>query len=280
MEKSEQQAKAIAFNALHHNGEMLVLPNIWDPLGARLLESIGYPAIATASYSVALSNGYDDGEQIPMNDALTRIAQIVKIVRVPVTADFEGAYARNEIELQNNIELLLQTGVVGLNFEDYNSASGSLYPIDVQCKRISVIRKVADTWGIPLFINARTDVYLRPNLYLAEHRLGEAVHRGKAYLDAGGNCVFAPGMKDKEELSKLITTLRSPVNVIALPGIPDLKSLREIRVTRLSLGPGFLRIAMKAMRDLAIKLKNSDGLDEVLDNDVTSDYLKSLIKNR
>jgi 2-methylisocitrate lyase-like PEP mutase family enzyme len=274
-----QQAKAIAFKALHHSGEMLIIPNIWDPLGARLLESLGYPAIATASASVALTNGYDDGEQIPLHDALTRITEITRIVKVPVSADFESGYAGNDVQLQRNVELLLQTGVVGLNFEDFNMRTGELYPVDVQCKRIKVIRKVADAAGVPLFINARTDVYLRANLYPQDKKLDETMSRGMAYLDAGGDCFFPPGMKDKDELSKLIHALKSPLNIIAVPGIPDFKTMEEIGVARLSLGPGYLKIAIKAMKDLALKLKGHDGLTDVLQNDVTSDHLKKLVKN-
>jgi 2-methylisocitrate lyase-like PEP mutase family enzyme len=274
-----QQAKAIAFKALHHSGEMLIIPNIWDPLGARLLESLGYPAIATASASVALTNGYDDGEQIPLHDALTRITEITRIVKVPVSADFESGYAGNDVQLQRNVELLLQTGVVGLNFEDFNMRTGELYPVDVQCKRIKVIRKVGEAAGIPFFINARTDVYLRANLYPQDKKLDETIARGKAYLDAGGDCFFPPGMKDKDELSKLIQALKSPVNIIAVPGIPDFKTMEDIGVARLSLGPGYLKIAIKAMKDLALKLKGHDGLTDVLQNDVTSDHLKKLVKN-
>jgi 2-methylisocitrate lyase-like PEP mutase family enzyme len=274
-----QQAKAIAFKALHQGDEMLIIPNIWDPLGARLLESLGYPAIATASASVALTHGYDDGEQIPLDDALTRITEITRIVKVPVSADFESAYAGNDVQLQRNVELLLQTGVVGLNFEDYNARTSSLYPADVQCKRIKVIRKTAEAAGIPFFINARTDVYIRGNLYPLHERLEETIARGKAYLDAGGDCFFPPGMKDKDELFKLIQTLKSPVNVIAIPGIPDFETMKQIGVARLSLGPGYLKIAIKAMKDLALKLKGHDGLTDVLQNDVTSEHLKKLVKN-
>jgi 2-methylisocitrate lyase-like PEP mutase family enzyme len=276
---TQRRAKADRFRELHHGGEMLILPNIWDPLGARLLESLGYPAIATASASVAFTNGYDDGEQIPINDSLTRIAEITRIVKVPVSADFESGYAEDEDQLKRNIELLLQTGVVGLNIEDFNRKAGSLYPRDVQSRRIRVIRTVAESAGIPLFINARTDVYLRGNLYREDQRLEETISRGKAYLDAGGDCVFPPAMKDKQELSKLVQALRAPVNVIAMPGIPDFNTMKDIGIARLSLGPGYLKIAVKAMKDLALKLKGHDGLTDVLENDVTSDHLKNLVKN-
>jgi 2-methylisocitrate lyase-like PEP mutase family enzyme len=273
-----QQDKAKEFKALHHNGELLILPNIWDALGARMLEELGYRAIATASASVAFTHGYDDGEKIPMSDALARISQISKSVNLPVTADFESAYADNDTQLQKNIEALLQTGAVGLNFEDYDRKTGSLYPVDIQCKRVGVIRTVADRAGIPLFINARTDVYLHGNLYNGEQRLDETINRGKAYLDAGADCLFAPGMKAKEELSMLVHAVKLPVNIMAIPGIPDFDTLKDIGIARISLGPGFLKIAIGAMRDLAVKLNGYEGLDEILENEITTEYLRNLVK--
>lgn len=277
MENSASQQKARVFKELHHSGTVLVLPNIWDPLGARLLESLGYPAVATASASVALTNGYDDGERIPFNDVVTRLAQIVKSVALPVTADIESGYTDTEEQLQKNIEALLETGIVGINFEDYNKRTGLLLPIESQCRRIKLIRKVADAMQVQLFINARTDVVLRGKEFGTEQKMDETLNRGKAYLNAGADCFFPLAVKNKNELVRLMASLQCPINVLALPGIPDFKTLRDIGIARVSLGPGFLKIAIKAMKTLAMKLKNYDGLEEVIENEVTSEYLKNLV---
>ena len=275
---SSQKVKAEQFKMLHHGSEILVLPNIWDPLGAALLESLGYPAIATASASVALTNGYEDGEHIPFNEVLTRLRNIAGSVNVPVTADIESGYASSDGELESNIEKLISTGVVGINLEDHDKQSDSLFSLEAQCKRIQVVRKVAEAMNVPLFINARTDVYLRGKGFnTPEEKLNETLRRGKAYLDAGADGLFPPAMKDKDELAKLVSVLSCPVNVIAMPGIPDFRTLREIGVKRVSLGPGFLKIAIKAMKQLAIKLKNYEGLDEVIGNEVSSEDLKKLV---
>src|SRR5665213_2754646 len=151
-----QQAKALLLHELHHNGKMLVLPNIWDPLGAALIENLEYPAIATASASIAFTNGYDDGEKMPFNDLLTLLTKIAKSVNIPVTADIESGYANTDAELQKNMEMLINTGIVGINIEDTNKQSGDLYTIERQCQRIRLIRKVSEDMGIQLFINART----------------------------------------------------------------------------------------------------------------------------
>lgn len=276
-----QKEKAKLFKELHHNGNILVLPNIWDPLGAALLQSLEYPAIATASASVAFANGYDDGEHVPFKDVLTLLSKIAASVNLPVTADIESGYASTQADLQKNIELLLSTGIVGINFEDYDKQTESLFPLEVQCERIGLIRKISEALGLPLFINARTDVYLRGKVFITEEeKLSETIKRGKAYIEAGADCLFPPAMKIKDDLKKLITTLKCPVNVIAIPGIPDFKSLQQIGVARLSLGPGFLKVAIKAMKDVALKLKSYEGLSEVTGIDVTSADLKTLVTKK
>jgi len=276
-----QKVKAEQFKKLHHGSQILVLPNIWDQLGALLLESLGYPAIATASASVAWTNGYADGEFVPFNEVLTRLKNIAGSVNLPVTADIESGYASSDGELESNIEKLISTGVVGINLEDHNKQSDSLFSLEAQCKRIKVVRNVAEAMDVPLFINARTDVYLRGKGFnTSEEKLNETLRRGKAYLDAGADGLFPPAMKDKDELAKLVSVLSCPVNVIAMPGIPDFTTLRGIGVKRVSLGPGFLKIAIKAMKQMAIKLKNYEGLDEVINNEVSSEDLKKLVSGR
>src|SRR3954468_20721043 len=115
---STQKAKAESFKALHHSGKLLVLPNIWDPLGANLLESLNYPAIATASASVAFTNGYDDGQRISFDSVLAILKKIVSSVNVPVSADIESGFAENDLQLEENIKQLLATGIIGINIED------------------------------------------------------------------------------------------------------------------------------------------------------------------
>ncbi|MEO8416003.1 MAG: isocitrate lyase/phosphoenolpyruvate mutase family protein, partial [Ginsengibacter sp.] len=159
----QQKEKATYFRELHYTGKMLVLPNIWDPIGALLLESLEYPAVATASASVAYANGYNDGENIPFNDLLILLNKITGNVAIPVTADIESGYADNDIQLRKNIQLLIDTGIAGINFEDTDKKTNALLPVETQCNRIRLIRKVSDEKGIPLFINARTDVYLHDN---------------------------------------------------------------------------------------------------------------------
>jgi len=270
--------KANIFHRLHHSGKLLILPNIWDPLGAPLLENLGYQAVATASAAVAFSEGYDDGEKIPIAKVFDNLKRITSSVDIPVTTDFESGYADEEPDLYQNIKALLQTGVVGINIEDTSKKTRALLPIETQCNKIRIIKKAAADAGMSLFVNARTDVVLNPKLFTTEEsRIEEIIKRGKAYKDAGADCFFPIALKDKSQIEALIAVIEMPVNLIAIPGIPPLDELERIGVARLSLGPSFLKIAIKSMKDLATQLKDFDGLKAILENDVTTDYLKRLV---
>jgi 2-methylisocitrate lyase-like PEP mutase family enzyme len=278
MKIMNQKEKAERFRELHHSGKMLVLTNIWDPLGALLMENLGYPAIATASAAIAYANGYNDREKIPFMDLLALLTRITTSVNLPVTADIESGYAGNDNQLQENIKLLLNAGIVGINIEDTNHKTHSFQSVESQCNKIRLIRKSADEMGIPLFINARTDVYLHEkNFATAKAKFDEVIKRGLAYKEAGADGFFPITLKQEEEIKELIDRVKLPLNIITMPGINYLKTLSKIGVARVSLGPSLLKIAIKAMKELAIQLKDYEGLSSITGNEITSDYLKSLV---
>ncbi|MEP7146491.1 MAG: isocitrate lyase/phosphoenolpyruvate mutase family protein [bacterium] len=274
-----QQHKAELFHQLHHNGKMLVLPNIWDPLGAALLENLGYPAVATASASIAFTNGYDDGENIPFYEMLSVLNRIISNVSVPVTVDFESGYSPTLHGLEVNIRMLIKAGAIGINIEDFDKRTGRLFTVEQQCERIELIKNISIEMNVPVFINARTDVYIRDiDLKTDQEKFIETLSRGKEYLRAGGDCFFPIAMKTKNDIQNIISDLKCPVNILLLPGVPDLKTLEESGVSRVSLGSSFLKTSIRAMKDAAIRLLNYDGSDEITGNDVTWDYLKNLIQ--
>ncbi|MCC6448612.1 MAG: isocitrate lyase/phosphoenolpyruvate mutase family protein [Chitinophagaceae bacterium] len=280
MKKYTQKEKALQLYQLHHADKPLVLPNIWDILGAKLLADIGYSAIATASASIAYSNGYHDGERIPFCDLLVTLTKIANSVNVPVTADIESGYTDDSIQLQENIRQLIKTGIVGINIEDTNHATKSMYSVENQCNRIKMIRAISDELDIPLFINTRTDVLLYDKDFPTDEvRLAELIKRGMAYKEAGADSFFPIALRQTESIQKLVSELKMPINILTLPGIPDLKILQEIGVSRISLGPSFLKIAIKAMKSLAVELKNYEGLHSITENEISSEYLKSVISN-
>lgn len=275
---ANQNQKALAFRALHHAANLLVLPNVWDVLGAALLEDIGYPAIATASASIAYTNGFQDGEQIPFNQLLSIITQIVKGVSLPVSVDFESGYARSKSHLQKNVAKLIEAGAIGVNIEDTNKYTGKLYPPGVQAGRINAIRDVADKMNIPLFINARTDIFIEGKYKGEEEdKLKQTVLRGKSYKQAGADGFYPILIKDIEIIRTIKTELQMPLNILLMPGLPPLRELERMGIARVSLGPGFLRTAIHAMKEHAMDLKNLNSNGKFRDNLVTSDYLKKLI---
>jgi len=275
---SNQQEKAKQFYELHHSGRLLILPNIWDCLGANLLENLNYPAIATASASVAFTNGYDDGQRISFDSVLALLKKIVSSVNIPVSADIESGFAENDSQLEKNIKQLLATGIVGINIEDTDKETNSLLPTETQCESIKLIKKVSEEIGVRLFINARADVYLRgKNLVTPESKFEEALKRGRAYKAAGADCFYPIAMTRQEDIKSIVEQLQMPVNVLTIPGIPELNILNEIGVARVSLGPSFLKIAIRAMKNLALRLQNFDGLAEITENEITSAYLKDLV---
>ncbi|MGZ4047035.1 MAG: isocitrate lyase/phosphoenolpyruvate mutase family protein, partial [Bacteroidia bacterium] len=179
--------------------------------------------------------------------------------------------------LQKNIERLVNTGIVGINLEDTNRQKNTLFSIETQCKRIGIVRKISEDMNIPLFINARTDVYIRDNFASDEEKFEETIKRGRAYLNAGADCIFPIVMKQKQDIQNLISVLKCPINILTIAGVPDLKTLSEIGVARVSLGPSFLKIAIRAMKNMAVKLKNYEGIEEIYENEITTDYLKNLV---
>ncbi|MDX6182421.1 isocitrate lyase/phosphoenolpyruvate mutase family protein [Flavobacterium sp. Fl-77] len=276
-----QKEKAQQFHKLHNTGELFVLPNIWDPLGAALLENLEYPAIATASASVAYSNGLSDGEKITFDEVLNNLGKITNSVNIPVTADIESGYATNNKELENNIKRLIEKGIVGINIEDTNRSTNNLYTIKAQCDRIKLIKKVSIEMDIPLFINARTDVFLHEDSYTTEEsKFEEILNRGLAYKDAGANCFFPIAITSQENIQQLFAQLKMPINILTIPGIPDLITLHNLGVVRVSLGPSLLKIAIKAMKHIALQFKENQGLSTIIENEITSDYLKMLIKKK
>lgn len=276
--KFTQAEKAKQLYELHYSNKLLILPNIWNVLGALLLEDIGYSAIATASAAIAYANGYNDGENIPFTDVLNILTRIANSVNLPVTADIESGYAENEIQLEKNIRALIKAGIVGINIEDSDKKTKSLLPADVQCKRIKLIKKISAEMNVPLFINARTDTFIYEKSFDSQQlKLEESIKRGHAYKAAGADCFYPILVYKKDDIQTIVEEVRMPVNILVAPEIPELNVLQTIGVTRVSLGPGFLKYAIKAMKDLAIKLQNYEGINNVTGNDITSEYLKKLV---
>jgi 2-methylisocitrate lyase-like PEP mutase family enzyme len=275
-----QLQKEKLFHQLHHNNGLLILPNVWNPLTARFLEETGYKAVATASASIAFANGYQDGEKIPFEELIVILQKIVKSVKIPVTADVESGYAENNSVLKENIKRLIGTGIAGINFEDSHHDEQKLFSKEEQSEKINVIKTTASENGSNLFINARTDVFIKQDHLSKEEKLAEAIERGKAYKVAGADGFYPIFLKEKESIQTVMKEVLLPVNILMVPGIPDFFKLKEIGLARISLGPGFLKYAINSMKNIAEKLLRFEGMEEITGNPVTTDYLKNLISKK
>lgn len=244
-----QKEKAETFKSLHVKGSPVILFNIWDAGGARTLEQAGAKAIATGSWSVAAAHGFDDGETIPLALVLTNIKRIVDSVALPVTLDFETGYATELQGLKDNIRNVLAAGAIGINFEDRIIGNDELHTIEDQSARVRAVREAADETGVPLFINARTDVFLKT--YPAKHdegQLEEALQRAAAYAEAGASGLFAPGLRDPDLIEKLCERSPLPVNILVLPDTPPTKTMAQLGVARISYGAAPYRQMAEALK--------------------------------
>ncbi len=235
---ADQVTRAETFAALHKKGDPVVLYNIWDAGSAAAVSDAGAKAIATGSAPVAMAQGYADGQNIPFELALENARRIVGAVDVPVTMDIEGAYAEDTVGIVANTQRALETGVVGFNFEDQIVGTNKLYDIETQAARVGAMREGCDASGIPAFINARTDIFLKAHPDTHDRAmLDEAMARAAAYADAGASGFFAPGLKDEAMIAELVDSTDLPLNIIALPGTPDKSTLASLGVARISYGP-------------------------------------------
>src|SRR5215204_5547682 len=247
-----QKAKAELFRDLHIKGNPLILYNIWDAGSAKAIEEAGAKAIATGSWSVAAANGFKDGEEMPLDLALTNLERIVASVSAPVTIDLEGGYTTDNSQLKENIKKAIAAGAVGINFEDQIVGGEGLYSVQDQCARIEALREAAEQTSIPLFINARTDVFLKT--YPASHdeaQLEEAAARAAAYAKAGASGFFAPGLRDAEFIKKLSELSPIPLNIMILPDTPP--ELANLGVARISYGPEPYRRVMESLKEAGRK---------------------------
>lgn len=272
-----QTKKAEKFLSLHKSDEMLLLPNIWDPIGARILEAKGFPAVATASAAISASLGYKDGEKIKFKTHLEIIKRIAASVEVPVTADIESGYAKDISTLKENINLLLEAGVVGINLEDNAGREGVLRNIEEQCERISVVREAAEQNKIHLVINARTDVFLSKENKPKEELISEAIKRAEAFIKAGGDCFYPVGILDFETVQTLRKEIKSPINILASAKSVPLKTLREIGINRVSFGPFIYRSILKKFSDIIDDISSSDSYDSFAQNSFSFDDVQKFL---
>ncbi len=310
--------KASRLLELHHGSQPLVLINAWDAASAAMVEHCGLPAIATSSAAMANALGFPDGQYLPWAQMLDAVARVCRAVKVPVTADIESGFAANVTALETSITQIIQAGAVGVNLEDVMSANpahqnvdlqnadaknddpedgdtknadskqanpirhGSpLFPLPVQIARIQAARRAAQAAGIHLVINARTDAYWQAGVDPAE-AMRNTLERGKAYLQAGADCIFVPGLRNPDHIRSVIDHLRGvhqepAINILAGAGVPAIPELAKLGVKRVSYGSGPHRAAMGLLRRIADEARTSGTFNTLTEGAVPYEEINGLM---
>ena len=231
-----RRERALAFRALHDTA--LIAPNAWDPISAAAIQRAGAPAIATTSYGIAASRGVADGGGLDATVALDALQRIIGAVTLPVTADLERGYADTVDGVVSTVTRAIDLGIVGLNLED--SLAQVLVSTDEQAILLGAVARAIKESGVPVFLNARTDTYLfRDPAASDEDLLAETIDRGRAYLKAGADGLFVPGLGDHAAIAAICKAISAPVNLMLDAEPVDLDALFKLGVRRVTWGPAF-----------------------------------------
>ncbi|MCK7593495.1 isocitrate lyase/PEP mutase family protein [Pseudomarimonas salicorniae] len=254
------------FRQLANSAELLVLANIWDAGSARLAESLGTTAVATTSAGLAWANGYADGAFLPVDVHTRALARICRSVNCPVTADIENGYSDSPVHVAEIAMRLVSPGVQGINIEDGDGTS------DLLCQKIEAVKNRMASQGLDLFVNARTDVYLRR---LSGDPAAETLRRASKYHNAGADGLFVPGLIDASDIKLITDAAKLPLNVMALPGLPSLERLLGLGVRRLTAGPALLQRLWSSMAELIEEFNQQGGTPSLFDHAASYDAVQS-----
>jgi 2-methylisocitrate lyase-like PEP mutase family enzyme len=280
MDIQGQARKAEALRKLHHGGQILILANAWDVASARIFEEMGFPAIATTSAGIAASLGYPDGQSISRDEMLDIVGRIARAVRVPVTADLEAGYGPTPDDMTATVKAMAEAGAVGMNLEDVlGNDESTQVDLETQVTKIQAIRHAGQAIGVPLVLNARTDIYLMP-IGPAQTRFERTVERLRAYRKAGADCLFVPGLKDAATIEKLVKAVDGPLNILATAGGPNVNELQAMGVARVSMGSGVMRSALGHARRVGKELLERGTFESVLDGAVPFAELMAIMSRQ
>lgn len=282
--------KAARLRELHHGPKILILVNVWDVASARLLESMGLPAVATSSAAVANSLGYADGQRISRREMLGVVRRIAAAVSVPVTADMEAGYSESPEGMAETAHELLEAGAVGLNLEDSYEVGPTPAPtilrkrqetrlaeLSLQQEKLKALKQAARAEGVDLVLNARTDPYLLSGVDDG-WRFQETVRRATAYRDTGADCIFVPGLSDAVTIQRLLEESPGPLNVLGSKGGLSVPELERLGVARLSLGSGPARAALAAFRRIVREVVGHGTYHCMTDDTLSYDEMQQLLE--
>jgi 2-methylisocitrate lyase-like PEP mutase family enzyme len=245
---TNQADLARRLDALHAPGDPLIVTNIWDAITAKVVASApGVKAIATASHAVSFAHGVEDGEGLDVETALTVARAVVGAVDLPVSIDFERAYAEDAAGVEANVGRLIGTGAVGLNLED--SLPGNVMrDFEDSVARVAAARAAGEAAGVPIVLNARVDSLVRGENW------DQAIERANAYLGAGASVIFFLGLRTEDEIKRAVAEVNGRISVISGSDSIPLATLARLGVSRVSFGPYTLGLTLSHLKDAAAHL--------------------------
>jgi 2-methylisocitrate lyase-like PEP mutase family enzyme len=278
MNQQIQIARAETFRKLHDGSKLLVLPNAWDVASARLYEAAGFSAIATTSAGVAWTLGYPDGENMSRQTMLEVVRRIAGRVSLPVTADMVAGFGHRPEDTAETVRGVIAAGAVGLNLEDSTGdPHNPLVDVALHVDKIRAAREAAAAAGVPIVVNARTDVFLAA-VGALETRLDHAIRRANAYRQAGADSLFVPGVQDSETIGRLARSIAGPLNVLARAGIPSLSELARLGVARVSVGSGPMLAALGHLRRITAELIGTGTFTAMTEEAISYPEMDDLLK--
>src|SRR5438445_7344040 len=233
-----QQQRAAAFRALHE-GEAFVIPNPWDAGSARVLEALGFKALATTSSGFAFTLGRRDGS-LTLQEVVEHAATLDRATDLPVSVDLENGYGPNPENTAHAVTRVAEAGAVGGSIEDYDPA-GHLYGFQHAVERIAAASEAARSLGFPFTLTARAENHIRGN-----PDLDDTISRLRAFEGAGADVLYAPGLRSAQEIRAVCQAVSKPVNVLALPGL-SFREIADAGGRRVSVGGGLTWVAVNAM---------------------------------
>lgn len=236
------------FRALHQRG-LFLLPNPWDVGSARLLESLGFEALATTSSGFAASLGKQD-QQVTRDELVTHVAAITAAVGIPLNVDAERCFADTPADIAETVDRLAEAGASGISIEDYDPATKRVETLTEGAERVAAAAEACARHGVVLTARAENHLY-------GHDDLDDTIERLRAYRAAGAEVVYAPGLRTPADIARLVGSVPAPVNVLAVAGVPSVAELAELGVRRVSTGGSLAWAAYGALRDAAGELRQS-----------------------
>ncbi len=245
------------FCSLHQKKTPLLIGNVWDAQSALIFEKMDFNALGTSSAAIASSLGYEDGEQMSFNELYSVVKSIVSRIAKPLTVDVEAGYSRETSKIVENIASLSQLGVVGVNLEDSIVKDGHRKLLDSKsfAETVKSIKHYLLAKKIPIFLNIRTDPYMAG----LNSPLNQSILRAKLYEEAGADGIFVPCIFDEYEIKRLVESVSLPVNVMAVPKLPNFSILEDIGVKRVSMGPFVYNKINENLKSILAKIQDKQS---------------------